>query len=382
MAENVMDQEHDDQDQQAGQNGQEQNQDQQPNLDEFDADQREFHEATEAAKSDDEGKPSGDDDGEPKAGDENGDKAGDQQKHQDGEQAAKGDQQQADGENQSVMIPKARFDEVNTDRDRKAQEASYWRGVAEASMRHQQGSQQAGQQQTQQQEPTPDEVIADAKAQMRTLAQKFDDGEITAVEWEQQRSAYEDRIDEARFAAHQPQQGQQQQTQQQPQKQQDDLYLEQLTVNLEQEHPYTTRIKDDADWAFLRDKAVNELRDEGTQLTSDTRGVYTLRKRMAELTDRYGPILTGENLDQQKQGGSQQQPAGDGQGKAHLSEQAQQRSDKLDLQGQHPPDTRNMGSPGDRTEITDADINSMSDDEIAALPASVRSKFLDNRRAS
>jgi hypothetical protein len=73
--------------------------------------------------------------------------------------------------------------------------------------------------------------------------------------------------------------------------------LETLTAELEDAHPYVHLISLDQDWRFLVLRASQELRGEGVILPTErpltSREILTLRERIAKLSDRYGPALTG-----------------------------------------------------------------------------------------
>lgn len=275
----------------------------------------------------------------------------------------------------SPMIPKARLDQVLAEKDEMARRAAFLEG--QLHQLQTQATQPATPAAPEEPPKTPDEIIAEARVQKQDLAKKYDDAELTAAEYEASKDRLDDIIAEAREAKLAQRFQPQPTTPSQRQQTGEDLYLDQLTAKLETDHPYTLEIaKDDPRWKFLEDEANRQLQQEGIALMPGARGLYTLRERMAVLTDQYGPMWTGKSPDQIR--GQAPNP---GTGPAPtpapgLSPTAKARMDKLDMAEQQPPSTTSLGGSGASTEVSEADINAMSDDEIAALPESTRRKFL------
>ena len=264
----------------------------------------------------------------------------------------------------SLMIPKARLDEVLDAKSKAEQDAAYWKGVAaaQATALHppvgDPGKDAA---------PLPQDRIKGLEAEIDAAWSKADEGELSlsearkkereiasqirAIEEEMSPKKTELRESDALKARS------------------EDLYLTEKTEELKQAHPYVGLITDAQDWTFLRHKALTALQQEGANLTPGPRADLMLRQRMAELTDVYGPSITGKALpkDQSKPNHTQ----------SGMSPTAQARAEKLALAERQPPDTGALGRTGMKDEITEADINSMSEEDIAALPESVRRKFLN-----
>ena len=59
-----------------------------------------------------------------------------------------------------------------------------------------------------------------------------------------------------------------------------------------------------------------------------------------------------------------------------MSEAATARLKKHEMAADMPPDTNSMGTAGNGEVFTDQRIASMTDEEIMALPATVRKRFL------
>ena len=218
-----------------------------------DLDAQEVEEAAEAEAAEENGDDPGDNAG-------GADAAATQTGDADGQQSEKGDSDadaatsaaereaqanaQGDGQKtadpeagqQPLMIPKKRFDEVAQQRDRAMLEAAYHKGRADEAAiatTASQGDDGAA-------EPTPEEQITELRAERLALARRVDEGEINTVEWEQQRAALDDRehaIRQAQILTSVPKSETADSGQGAPAKQGDDLYLEQLTIELESRHP-------------------------------------------------------------------------------------------------------------------------------------------------
>lgn len=294
------------------------------------------------------------------------------------DQAKQAAQQPAkpEGEDQGkpapVMIPKDRLDEVLRRNSELERTQAYLQGQLEAvrGLAQQGGSQQQGQQPQQQRPPTLEEALAQVHSQQDALAAKFDDGEISYAELQKQQRALanqEQSLREqqlmARMQSQQPQNAQ---------PQGDSLYLDTLTKQLEEQHPYL-HVMSDVDFQIVTRKAHEELAAEGFRFDNTDNARYQLRARVAQLSDRLGPALTGKTLPLP----GQQQP----QTPPGPSSAAQARAAKLNLQGQMPPDLSSIpnqgGGSGNPGELSDAEIENMTDEEIlVAMPAAARRKAL------
>lgn len=278
-----------------------------------------------------------------------------------------------------VMIPKARFDEVNGRATQAEREAAYWRGVAEARGQTGQGQQPAAPQPPQ---PTPQERLTAIATALDALAAQFDNGEITMAEFKRQErelNTQEQAIrEEALLAkvkvAPAP-----------PAQDGNELYLDTLTADLENQHPMVQvadKIGTQAEWDFMKARAIENLVAKGIDPTQGAMGRYELRREIAQLWTQSGPFLLGERAKAQgivlpgqakPQGNGNNQPA-----QQSLSPEAQRRAAALRKAELAPPDLRSMGGePGDPSGLpTDARLETMGDDEIGALPDSVRRKLL------
>lgn len=277
---------------------------------------------------------------------------------------------------QPAGIPKPRFDEVLGRATKAEQDAAYWRGVAEARAQ-QQTAPAAAVASQQPAAQTPDQQLAAIATATEDLAKRFDDGEIPMVEYKKQEralQAQENAIrEQALLARVQPAPAAQQGS--------DELYLETLTAQLEQQHPWVgvfDQVASKSDWNYLKDKAVESLVARGVDPTKGSMGRYELRKEMSVLADELGPTLVGAKAQAkgiQLPGTQQQQqpkPA------AAISPQAQARAAALAKAANAPPDITALnghtGNPGG--EPTEESLATMDEDAIGNLPTSIRNKLL------
>lgn len=292
-----------------------------------------------------------------------------------GQQPQQG-QQPAD----SVMIPKARFDEVNGRVQQAEQAAAYWRGVAEARGVPQAGQAGQGGQQPQPPQPTPEQRLASLHQAQDELAAKFDNGEITMAEFKKQERDLNNQEqtlrEESLLKKVQPQPA--------PQEAPQNLYLNSLTAELETQHPWVQvfdQVGTDADWGYLKNLAIDNLVQRGIDPRQGDMGRYELRREIAELADKFGPALVGERAKAQGivlPGEQQPQSQNGNGGQPPLSPQAQQRQAKLNLAAGAPPNLRNMGTDAaDPSGLpSESRLETMTDDEIGNLPDSVRRRMM------
>lgn len=300
-------------------------------------------------------------------------------------------QAQPQGQNQPapsgdapVMIPKGRFDEVNTRAQTAEQRASeaertaaYWKGIADARAAPAPAS---GAVAAPAPQATPEQRLAQIDTAVDALAKKFDDGEITMADMKAQERVLQAQASAIRQeAAPRPQQ-----QPAAPQQNGNELYLETLTAQLEENHPWVgvlDKVGTKADWDYVTAQAVERVTAAGKDPRNGALGQYELRKAAAEIADEIGPgLLTkraqakGVAIPGQASPQPQPQP-----GPAVLSPEAQARQAKLTLAQGHPPNVNAMqgaGGPGTGAIPSEAAIEAMSDEDIGKLPDAVRNKLL------
>lgn len=289
-------------------------------------------------------------------------------------------------------IPYPRFVEVNQQAQENARAAAYWQGVAEARAAGVAApTNGAG---PQPQAPTPEQQIAAIRTEAVALATRFDNGEITAAKWEAEKAALADR----EYAIREQVLTTRIRPQEAPRPQQpqihDVLYLDSLTAKLENDHPWVKvfdRLEEEhqvnlaAEWAYLRERAVDNLVSRKIDPSAGDRGKYELRKEIATLATQFGPSLVGALAKQHNIAvpGTAPAPAPAQGQPPQLSPAAKARLAKHEQANGAPPDlTALAGAGGTGTgEITDAQLEAMSDDDIAALPPGVRQRILGTTAA-
>ncbi|GEM_PF-2480786 len=269
--------------------------------------------------------------------------------------------------NGQPMIPKPRLDEALKAKADAEAAAAYWKGVAD-------GRQPAGKppadapSSTQTQAPTD---LAAINAQRVQLAKDFDDGKLTAADWEQKRQALDDQAQELREAAllaKLPKASSE-----------NDLVLEERTAQIAAQHPYSELVFPvqpdnnpimDARRATLAAEANANVVAANPGIQPGARADLLYRAELARLTDVYGPIWFPNQPKPAPatQTSATPQPA--------ISKTAQNRLEKLVLAGQQPPNLAAAGKSGQgEGGLSEAAIARMSDDEIAALPPQLRAKL-------
>lgn len=190
-----------------------------------------------------------------------------------------------------------------------AQEAAYWRGVAE-------GRTQPGQQQ-----PAPADPLVELKAARKALAQKFDAGELTATEWEEQREVIDDRLWQLRTQQATPD------LNEITGRVKVDTHLE----SLPERFPVLNEISS-AQAQALVPLAYERAQAAGTPIGDGHAGTMQLREMVATLaTEFYGKPATDTQP---------KTPTG-------LSEAAKARAAKLGVAGNQPPNVHQLGTGAD-----------------------------------
>ncbi|WP_341893746.1 hypothetical protein [Ferrovibrio terrae] len=262
------------------------------------------------------------------------------------------------GQPDQPMIPKARLDEVLKRQEDLVKRNAFLEGALSAGKPADTPAAPAA-------PAAPARTIAQIEADKLGLADQFDQGKLSAKEWREKEIAL-DR--EARALTEKPAAAP---------VQQDDLFLESLTQQLEELHPYAKDgILDDAQWIFIETEARKSFSAEGKTIGEGSADTFLLRQRMAQLSDRFGPVMTGKDL---KKPAAANGPAATTQTTTPPapSATAAARAGKLGLAERIAPDISNLGgSAAPSTELSDAALMNMSDDEIGALPEATRRRIL------
>jgi len=282
---------------------------------------------------------------------------------------------QAQPEPSPVMIPKARLDEALAKSSEKDTHIARLQGENEALklMRPQNPGAQPGAQ-PQPQAKSADDQLKDIRTERLALSKKFDNGEIGLTEYEEANFALKDREDqlrEARLAEKfKPAPAQ-------PQAPATDLRLEERYDELGAKHLYVNspEVLEPDHWEFLLVEAAKQLRSEGVVLAEGplpAKQRLQLAERVATLSDTYGPLWGAKPATPQAQPKVEPQPPAPA---PKAAPTAQQRENKLALAANAPPDVNRLTPQGGTAEFTEDMIANMSDEEILALPKSVRERF-------
>lgn len=277
----------------------------------------------------------------------------------------------------SQRIPRQRFNEaVGKERERAERamaEAAYYKGMADALR---QGRPQEGEP-GQPDQQTPAQKITALREEQVKFAQQYEDGELEGgyVELRRRDAEIEDQIYTLRgeeIAARQNQT--RQPSQQDGNNFVSGMVLEELTAQLEDQHPFAREgVLDEDQWNLIHAAAQAEIARQNISLTpGNPQSSYQVRKMMAEMADRWGPSLTGKTREDILQQPAAQ-PAAKPNGATRAARQAKQA-----LAGAHPPDITNRGQAagGQPHDYTEQQIERMSDDDIMALPKSTRDRIM------
>lgn len=284
---------------------------------------------------------------------------------------------------QTPMIPKARLDEALSRADALRQQVAFLQGKVSAleTTGGTPAAPGAGQQQVQQ----VDELEA-AQAELESLADQFDQGELTAKQWEQKRATVQSRIDGIKEARILAKVNERTAPATDPT---NELAVQERIAQIEAQHPYANlvfpeREPTDPQQRQLTMQRVEMIRTEaianltnahpGMQFSdANPRHRLMLIEEQARLTDTYGPHWF-PNANVVKPAGNGAAAAG---GAKPLSPQANDRLLALQTAGNQPANIHTMGAPsGGTQQIDEASIAQMSDDEILRLPQSLRDKHL------
>jgi hypothetical protein len=211
----------------------------------------------------------------------------------------------------------------------------------------------------------PADEIKALRAKVEEAAERFDNGEIGMREYEQVRAQAEDRIAELNLqrVAQPPSGGLA-----------DEALLASHAARLDAEHPYLP-VLELSQLRELQAMAEAAALVRGQPYGQGPRELMRLRQDVARLSDIHGPEMV-PNFKPPARSPSSTAPS-NGTGRyPDLSPAAQARARKLEMAADMPPNVNEMGSAGGTDGFSDARINAMTDDEIAALPAAVRARIL------
>ncbi len=225
-------------------------------------------------------------------------------------------------------------------------------------------------------QPTVHPQIAALDQQITALAQKFDEGLMTYAEMKSQERGLQAQIDTIREDNIVARAAQRSQPAAQPAVA--DLTFQRETQRLEQAYePYLALIPDTYFDSFVADVRTQLAAEGITEIAPNSEALLLFRERLGQQAQAEAAMWAAKsNKPVPKAGGQQVQPT-----PARVipgnQPTVEQRRAKLEMQSDMPP---NLGgllrSGGVEDAPSEASIETMSDDEIAALPASMRNKLL------
>ncbi len=282
------------------------------------------------------------------------------------------------------MVPKARLDEVLSERDLYRDQVGYLRGLNDAKKAPATATQPASATEAAGQPATKpadqggakvDEVevaITAAEEKKLALAERYDNGEISSKEWKAQEividkeirtlvstreSARIDKIrDDSRREAHAAVQTNNFET-----------VKNTVGLQLQAKHPNVAVIDAlpkgmrDGIWQDITEQATQNLAAKGIDVKSSPQAKLMLIQEKARLTDN----LEAFGL-QGKAPAAPVAPAGQP-AQPKPSEAALARKAKIELANSQPPSITDMGAGADNAEITDDQIANMTEDQMADL---------------
>lgn len=336
-------------------------------------------------------------------------KTGEKAPEPEGEEAEnKGDQEDEAGskpeekDQKPIMVPKARLDEVLSERDLLRNQVGYMRGLIDANEQNaanqpkQEGGDKNDQTDKDNQEGSEvdafDAKIAEAEAKKLELAEKYDEGDISTKEWREAEIAIDREI---RGLSDEREQARLEEVRNESKAHTDKSlsaaqtadYINDQALAIQQNHPNIQSIDQlpeatsNAVWATINDQAARNLAQRGVNLQDNSAQTrLALIQEKAALTDQLTPenttkLLMGEyqfvdprqyqDPNQQEEG----QTAQTEDGKKQPSQDAKNRGEKLDLANSQPPSIADMGKGTGTGELTEADIENMSQEQLADLMA-------------
>lgn len=270
----------------------------------------------------------------------------------------------ADGQHPAPAIPKARFDEVNQAR-REAEEraaelerqAVFMAGQLEA-LRGGKPADGEQQQQTEQQDPRATKI-----AELDALYEAYDSGEIGMADLKKRERALQAEVAEIEREMRRPR------PEQIVQAIQADPYLQDRTAALEAENAWLEHVPPAAIQTALVPMARAMLAEQGVQLRADARSTFLLRQAV---------VAAGKILGLDK-GVPSQTPSNQATNQATNGPTVDQRRAKLDLARNHPPAVTTAGTGSPAEPFSAADLDRMSDADLANLPASVLERIAPSK---
>jgi hypothetical protein len=224
-------------------------------------------------------------------------------------------------------------------------------------------------------EPTPEEQLQAIRTKRLELADQLDNGQISNRKAEEERQSLQGQEDAIRAKVSAPK------PEAKTAAKSDDLYLDAKLSELETAHPYVKAMEGEEfkpAWEYLSKIATKELVAEGVLkpgLQPTAAQTLAFKTRLAELTDKHGPVITGKQLELPKKTDAKPEQPKPG---TSPSKTAEARAAKLALQSEMPPDVSQLGTAASAgPDHSDAAIESMNEEDIIKnVPKSTRDRIL------
>lgn len=280
-----------------------------------------------------------------------------------------GDRQQPQAE--PPAVPYVRFRQATQLARHTKEQLDYEKGrndalAAELERYRTSGGQPGEGQQGQQEAPkSPEQIIDEANQAILESARKFDAGEITLSEQKQLELDAQRAINAA--SRPEPSQSVVPQT-----SLSDQRLLEEHAAGLDNQYPALSLFTPEQLNIFADQQRAAQAA-LGKPYADGPAGLMKMREDVCRYAD-YVARSEGMTIPAARQAVAPQArtPA-----QQQLSPEAQARLNKLQLQGNLPPNPANMGTATDGTDISDAAIEQMTEDQIAALPAAVQNRIFN-----
>lgn len=285
----------------------------------------------------------------------------------------------------SPMIPKPRFDEIRSERDLLRSQVAYMQGLedARAAKAAGIGNQDTGNGQGDgKKDGSVDDMVAAIEAAEQRkleLAEKYDEGELSTRDWKAAELVIDkeirgltekreiERLDAIRESS-------KVETDAMLNAQRAAEWLTEQTISIQQDHPNVAVIDATPEhirngiWQQISSQALQNLSNQGINVNDPSPNTkFAIIKEKARLTDSYTAdslkaFLPPSFVAPASKSGQRQAPV-----QNQLSERAKNRSDKLDLADSLPPQISDMRSSAGDGELTESDLEGMTEDQIADL---------------
>lgn len=280
-----------------------------------------------------------------------------------------------------AMIPKARLDEVLSERDLLRDQVGYLRGLHDAK-----GTPAApvakdtapaeGQPATVPGKDTGvvvDEIeaaITASEGKKLELAERYDNGEISSKQWKEQEIAIDKEIRElSNKRLEKVREESRNEAQAAVATNNFETVKNNVGLQLQAKHPNVAVIDSLAPavsegvWKAVTDQAVRNLAAQGVKVSKENpKSQLMLIQEKARLTDDLTPFLGYTPQRTPAAAAPTGQP-----GPKVPSDTAINRKAKIDLANSQPPSITDMGNGADNAEVTEADIENMTEDQMADL---------------